>query len=216
MTASDWWPTAALAALAALAGAGVGWWGWRVASREARTALPDRWRPWLCLVTGGVWASTVLLTGPTWFWPAALVLGAGLVLLGAVDLRSRLLPNRLVGPFALFAAATMTVATLGVGEPLRLVWAGAGTVALFLIYLLLALASPGSMGMGDVKLAAVLGAYGGWLGWTAWWWTALGGFLIGGSMALMLLVVQSADRRDRFAFGPAMLLGALVVVLTMG
>ncbi|MFC7401059.1 prepilin peptidase [Citricoccus sp. GCM10030269] len=209
----------ALAGLTALAGALVGHWGWRLAARGARgnggkgTALPGRWRPWLALATGVVWAAVVLLTRPAWFWPAALWLGAGVVLLGAVDLRSRLLPNRLVGPFAIVAAATLGVAALGVGEPIRLLGAGAGGVALFAIYLVLALISPGSLGMGDVKLAAVLGAYGGWLGWIAWWWTALGGFLLGGMTALVLVVIRRSGRRDRFAFGPAMLLGALAVVL---
>ncbi|QCU79294.1 prepilin peptidase [Citricoccus sp. SGAir0253] len=208
--------TLLLAGLAAVAGAGVGWWGWSLAAAEERTTLPRRWRPVLALATAIAWAAAVLAVTSPWAWPAALVLGAGVVALGAIDLRSRLLPNRLVGPFGVAAAVALAVAALGLGEPLRLAGAAAGAAGLFAVYLLLALVSPGSLGMGDVKIAAVLGAYGGWLGWSAWVATALSGFVLGAVMATVLLLARLAGRRDRFAYGPAMLLGTLSVVLLAG
>lgn len=70
----------------------------------------------------------------------------------AIDLRQRVIPNRLTCAGALLA---LTLGTLldPSGEPTRLV-AGAAAGGLLLAA---ALARPDGMGMGDVKLAAVLG-----------------------------------------------------------
>ncbi len=65
------------------------------------------------------------------------------------------------------------------------------------------------MGFGDVKLAPLLGASLGWVGWDA----ALNGliccWLLGGLCALALLAARRVTRSDAIAFGPFMILGTL-------
>ena len=84
-----------------------------------------------------------------------------------------------------------------------------GSAALF-AFLLAALLSPGGegLGLGDVKLAGVLGALLGWWGWDVALVGLLSGFVLGGLGALALLLTRRVDRRGSLAFGPAMLLGA--------
>jgi len=81
------------------------------------------------------------------------VFAAVLVLLAVVDLRTRRLPNRIVLPAAAFVLAAQIA--LEPGRALEWVAAAAGA-SLFL--LVPALLKPEGMGMGDVKLALLLGA----------------------------------------------------------
>jgi leader peptidase (prepilin peptidase)/N-methyltransferase len=83
---------------------------------------------------------------------------------------------------------------------------------LFAFYLALALISPSGMGMGDVKLAAVLGLYLGWLGWGAVLLGTLAGFVVQAFLALALLAGQRIGLREHLPFGPAMLLGTALAI----
>jgi len=85
------------------------------------------------------------------------------------------------------------------------------------MYWLLHVASPHGLGLGDVKLAALLGLPAGWLGWETVWVTALLPFLLGGLAALALVATRRATRHTAIAFGPYLLLGwALALMLTRG
>jgi leader peptidase (prepilin peptidase)/N-methyltransferase len=81
---------------------------------------------------------------------AAAVFCAALVVITATDLTHRIVPNRVVLPAAAVVLVLMTAA-----EPSP-EWAAAGLVASVFL-LLVALAYPGGMGMGDVKLALLMG-----------------------------------------------------------
>jgi leader peptidase (prepilin peptidase)/N-methyltransferase len=83
---------------------------------------------------------------------------------------------------------------------------------LFGFYLVLALVYPAGMGLGDVKLAGLLGLYLGWLGWAAVAVGAFTAFLIGGLVGVSLLATGRAGRKTAVPFGPAMLSGALLSV----
>ena len=66
--------------------------------------------------------------------------------------------------------------------------------------------------MGDVKLAALLGLYLGWIGWGAVVVGAAAGFVIQALLALVLLAGRRIGLRGELPFGPAMLLGAAVAI----
>ncbi|MBG6179722.1 prepilin peptidase [Arthrobacter sp. CAN_A1] len=148
--------------------------------------------------------------------PALLLLTAFGVVLAVIDLRTRLLPNAILLPFAIAALMLLTVACAVPGDWSRLGGAVIGGAAMFGLYLVLALVSPGSLGMGDVKLAAVLGLYGGYAGMTAWLATVLGGFVLGGIISVVLLLVTKASANSVFPFGPPMIAACFAALMLFG
>jgi leader peptidase (prepilin peptidase)/N-methyltransferase len=148
--------------------------------------------------------------------PAFLVLGAFGVVLGAVDLATRRLPDPLVLGSLAAGVVLLGLAAAVVGDAGPLLRAAAGMVALFGLYLALALVNPAGLGFGDVKLAGVLGLHLAWLGWDVLLGGALAGFLLVALVALVLLAAGRVDRSTELPFGPFMLLGALVGICTGG
>ena len=129
-----------------------------------------------------------------------------LVVVTATDLEYRLIPNRVVLPAALFVLAAMTAA-----DP-SIKWAVAALGAALVLFLLV-LAYPAGMGMGDVKLALLMGA-------------ALGRSVV---LALVVASIASlvpaiailvrhgrAGRTMGFPFGPLLALGSLVALFSSG
>jgi leader peptidase (prepilin peptidase)/N-methyltransferase len=132
---------------------------------------------------------------------SALVLISTLIVLAAIDLEHRLLPNVIVGPAAL-AGLVLSILANPAGWWTYPVSALAVAGAL----LVLALAIPGGMGMGDVKMAGMLGAF---LGPYA----ALAVFLgaaIGAVSGGLLMVAGKVQRRSHLPFGLFMALGGII------
>ncbi len=139
---------------------------------------------------------------------AFLTLTAVSIALALIDLDTRRLPNVIVVPSLLAGSVLLGAAALVRGDLAALAGAGIGGAGLFLLYFVLALVSRGGMGMGDVKLAAVLGLYLGFLGWGNLLVGAFAAFLFGGVFGILLLIVRRAGRRTAIPFGPWMILGA--------
>jgi leader peptidase (prepilin peptidase) / N-methyltransferase len=144
--------------------------------------------------------------------PAFLFLAAVGTLLGVIDLQHRLLPNRIVVPSFGIAAALLLVASLPDQHWAALLRAALGAVVLFAVFLVLALIAPSGLGMGDVKLAALIGLYLGWLGWEAVVIGAAAGFVVQALVALALLATRRIGLRGELPFGPAMLAGAALAI----
>jgi leader peptidase (prepilin peptidase) / N-methyltransferase len=158
----------------------------------------------------GVLAAVGLVGQP---WPVV-VAGAGLAALGVlltfIDVRTHRLPDKLVGPGAVWLLVMLTLAALVEGDLAalgRVVLAGAVSA---LGYLVLGLVRAGGLGLGDVKLAGVLGLWLGWFGWSAVLAGPVLAFVLGGLFACVLLLVGRAGRKSAFAFGPWMIVGAAV------
>jgi leader peptidase (prepilin peptidase)/N-methyltransferase len=131
------------------------------------------------------------------------------IALALIDLDVRRLPDVIVLPSYVVLAALLAIDADG-HALLRAVYAGA---ALFAFYFVIAMASPGSMGFGDVKLAGVLGGVLGYLSWGALLIGAFLGFALGAVLGVLLIVVRRADRKTAVPFGPFMILGAWASVL---
>jgi leader peptidase (prepilin peptidase)/N-methyltransferase len=172
-------------------------------------ALPT---PVLEIGTAVLFALVGLRFGLSWELPAFLFLAAAGVLLAVIDLRHRLLPNRVVLPSLAIGAALLTLAAAADGTWPALLRAVLGGGVLFAVFLVLALISPRGLGMGDVKLAGLVGLYLGWLGWDAVLLGAVAGFVIQALLAVVLLAGRWIRLRGELPFGPAMLLGALVAI----
>ncbi len=168
--------------------------------------------PLVELLTAAVFALMAWRFGLAWDLPAYLYLGAVGVALAAIDLDTKRLPNVIVLPSYPVAAVLFLLPALLEGQWDNYVRAIAGATALFGVYFLLALIHPAGMGFGDVKLAGVLGAYLGWLGWAA---LVVGGFLgfaLGAVVGVAMMVAGRAGRRTALPFGPFMLLGTLLAI----
>ncbi|MCU1410759.1 MAG: peptidase [Rhodoglobus sp.] len=140
----------------------------------------------------------------------------GLVVVSAalswIDLTQRRLPNRIVLPAVGASVPLLLGAALLDGDLSKGLTALAGGAALFVLYLVLALISPRGMGMGDVKLAALVGLYAGYLGWETVLVAAFAGFLVGGIVGLIGIVAGRATRKTAIPFGPWMLVGLWIAV----
>ncbi|QTV80932.1 prepilin peptidase [Microbacterium sp. NIBRBAC000506063] len=149
---------------------------------------------------------------------SALVLAAHLALLcvGArllvIDARTHRLPNRIVLPTLAGVLLLVALEALLLLDATRLLRSLAGMLLLGGFFLALRLLSRGGMGGGDVKLAAVLGAVLGWHGWTALALGAASAFLLASLYALVLMLLRRATGKTRIAFGPWMIVGAVLAI----
>lgn len=140
---------------------------------------------------------------------AGVALGLAMVLLllpaATIDLEHRRIPNAITLPGSLVAIALGLVLDPS-GEPARLL-VGLAIGSLFLI---VAIASPKGMGMGDVKLMTMIGLF---LGLTAIP-AVLIALVIGTTAGLIVIgrVGVSAGRKTAVPFGPFLALGAIVAL----
>lgn len=146
--------------------------------------------------------------GFSWLLPALLYLAAISIALTMIDLELKRLPNGIVFPSYPIAATLLILAALADGEPHRLLGAAIGGAGLYAFYFLLMVIKPSGMGFGDVKLAGVLGLYLGWFGWQYIIVGAFFGFLLGGLVGLILMLLGRAGRKTAIPFGPYMIVGA--------
>ena len=132
------------------------------------------------------------------------VFAAVLVLLAAIDLQRRLIPNVIVLPTLVVVLAAQIAL-----EPDRTVeWVVASAAAALLLFVPL-LIYPAGMGMGDVKLAALLGAA---LG-KAVILAVIAGLFAAGAFGLLILVREGVgSRKKSIAFGPFLAFGGLIAL----
>ncbi len=162
-----------------------------------------------------------------WAFPAALLLAVGtylylgpsadaaawaavqvvLVALTAIDVATRRLPNRITLPTAAVAVALRAI--FHRSDLVEVVVAG---LAAFAAFYVLALLFRGGLGMGDVKLAAMLGFL---LGTEVVGALAVG-ILAGGIWAFGLVVLRRASMRTTMAYGPFLALGGSLAILFSG
>jgi leader peptidase (prepilin peptidase)/N-methyltransferase len=128
-----------------------------------------------------------------------------LAVIAVVDLRTRIIPNCVVLP----TAAAILAAQFALFPDHALEWTLA-TVLAPLPLLVIALVSPAGMGMGDVKLALLLGAALGRLVLLALLVGSIAAALV--AAAIMLRRGWSA-RRSTIAFGPYLALGGIIAAL---
>ena len=135
----------------------------------------------------------------------AMLFAAVLVLLAVVDWEQRRLPNVIVLP-ALVAAVTLSIAPIAAGLAAALAF----VVFLGLYALGRRLYGPGALGMGDVKLAALVAAV---VGWPAAGWALLLGVLLAGGGAAVWLLSGRAGRGALLPYGAFLALGGIVGLL---
>lgn len=187
---------------------------------------PGRWvlgqpssarRRWLISLT-----CTVVLSGLTaaigWrpALAAFLVMGVIGVILAAIDIEYHRLPDLLVAVGALASGISLLIDATITGSWVAMLRGLICAVVVGLAFLIMVLISPEGMGLGDVKLAGLLGLHTGWLSWQLAALAVLGGFAAGSAVALVLVVTRRATLRTALPFGPALLAAAWLAILAFG
>lgn len=139
--------------------------------------------------------------------------GAGLT---AIDARTHRLPNRIVLPTLGALIVLLGVEALAIGQSASVVRALLGMLLLGGFYVVLRTAGRSGIGGGDVKLAAVIGLVLAWHGWDALMIGAASAFVLGAAYVLVLLALRRATRTTRVAFGPWMIIGAVMGIAAGG
>ncbi len=160
------------------------------------------------LATGALFVAAALRFDRVW---VAVMMGPFLGLLAAlavIDWRHQIIPNRIVYP-CLLAFPVYLMAAAAAEGGVDLIRAGIGFLAYGGGLLLVALAAPRGMGMGDVKLAALIGLVLGSLGLAYVAVAASLGILLGGVAAIVALAL-GAGRKQKLPFGPFLAAGAIL------
>lgn len=153
------------------------------------------------------------IAGPGVGWSPALlpwlyVIPLG-VMLSYIDLRTRLLPTRLIAPSYLVVIVLVGLAAAIDGRTDLLVRAAIGWAVVGGLYFLPWLVYRKGVGYGDVRLSGILGIALGCVGWQAMLVGAWLGFFLGGISGLFLRPFTGVKMN---AHGPAMVFGAVLGV----
>jgi prepilin signal peptidase PulO-like enzyme (type II secretory pathway) len=213
-----------------------------VAEADAhRQDLPDSWYGPVCVQCGSaldpmlsrcsqhghkqrrtnavILVATIVLSGllppalpSLWLLPAFLVFLWAMILLTVTDLDTKLIPNRILGPATVAGIVLLVLGYIADTSNGSLVQALIGGVAYFLVMLVLALIVRGGLGFGDVKLAFLIGVFTGYLSLGHVLVSGIGSFLIGGLVAVFLLVTRRSGRKDAIPFGPFMTAAAIATI----
>ena len=169
--------------------------------------------PLVELASGLLFVAMSVRFGLDWALPGFLLLAWALLAVSLIDAATRRIPNAISYRLAPALLLLLGGAALIQGQPGVALRTLLGGIAAFGTLLLLALISPGGMGMGDVKLAASLGIALGYLGWGHVVVGIFGGFFLGGVVSLVLLATGLRGRKDLLPFGPYLSLAAIGTVL---
>ena len=179
--------------------------------RYCQAAVPHRLF-WVELATGIIFALLY------WHYGLSVELGVMVfyaslfIIIFVIDLEQGLILNKVVYP-------TMVVALLLALYPwpwlpqsmdMRVAYAALGGAIGFAIFLLIAIVSRGGMGWGDVKLAALIGLA---TGFPLVFLAVIMGAILGGIVAVALMIAKRRKRREAIPFGPFLALAAMVTLL---
>jgi leader peptidase (prepilin peptidase) / N-methyltransferase len=175
--------------------------------------------------------------GPGWtaLLVAALALGAAdrlhpdlvgcaacwLMLIGVplvvVDSTVRRLPDPLTALAFAGTLALLLAAAADTGSWRQLAWSCEGAAAVGAFFAVLAVARPGSAGLGDAKLGLSVGALAGWGGWGVLLAAMFAAFALAACYGAVLIVRRRGRlRHTSIPFGPFLLAGCIAAVLIAG
>lgn len=178
--------------------------------RCRRCGAPIAWRyPLVELATGLLFVAVVLRWGPTVEALTAALFCCLMVALAAIDLELYLLPDRLTLPGLVAGLAIQPwfpggdLASAAIGA------AAGGGVLLAVWGAWYLLRHEEGMGLGDVKMLAMIGAFVGWKGAGV---ALLVAVAAGSLVGLAMIALRRAGRRSRLPFGVFLALGGLVAL----
>ena len=179
-------------------------------ARCRKCGTPVSWQyPVVELITGALFLLVVWLTpvGPLLF--SRLLLVCILIALFGIDLEHQILPNVITLPGIAIGVIVSLVAPPGIVDSLSGVLLGGGILYAIAGGYYLWRREEG-MGMGDVKMLAMIGAF---LGWKAVLVTLVLSSFSGAIIGLLLMAVQKGNMKFALPFGTFLAIGALIAML---
>lgn len=174
--------------------------------RTCGTAISWQY-PLVEIVTAAAFALAWLEWGTTVDFVVAVVFLAALIAITGIDLRHRIIPNAISVPGILAGvAASLATGRVPWQDSVIGIIVGGGIFLVIIVGYALITGVEG-MGLGDVKLGAMLGAF---LGWKALLVALFAGILLGGTLASALLAAGGIGRKDAIPFGPFLAVGGVI------
>ncbi len=165
--------------------------GWRYPLVEAAAGLLLAGL-WVRFAPAGAWVPLV----------AGTIFSLMLLAVFVIDLDHQIVPNAITYP-GLAAGLLLAI------PQERLVASLLAAVGAGAFFLLVAVISRGGMGGGDIKLAAMMGAF---LGWPAIAVALLLAFTIGAAAGVLLMATRKRSRKDPIPFGPSLAVGGMIAL----
>lgn len=201
---------------------------WRLITEDGRqcgTCAEDLDSSWYVypLVCAAVCGASALILGPAPILPSMMLLCIIGIAAAATDIRTMLIPKKLawgglaVGASAVVATSVwMWLDSEEAFEPYLagMKWAAIGAALYLGLFFVISVLSPAGLGMGDVRLAAVLGLYLGWVNIRLVMW----GILLGSVAGLIVGLASRrwSGRKEPYPYGPGMVVGAVVAIWLNG
>jgi len=185
------------------------WIGLRGRCRQCGERISAQY-PIVEIVTAGLAVLIVWVTPSGPLVVSRLVLGATLIVLFMIDLEHQILPNVITLPGIAIGLVLSAIAPPGLQS--ALIGAALGAAVLYAIAAgYYVVRKEEGMGMGDVKMLAMIGAF---LGWQAVILTLVLSSFAGAVIGIALLATSRGTMRYALPFGTFLALGALVAMLS--
>lgn len=168
------------------------------------------WRyPVVEVATAALWVAAYLGFGPTTDFAVAVVFLTSLVAITAIDLAHQIIPDRITLPGVLAGiGANLATGRVPWVDSLLGIALGGGFFFAIIVVSAKVMRREG-MGGGDMKLAAMFGAF---LGWKVMLVALFAAIVLGGALAAVLLVSRRVGRKDPVPFGPFLAVGGAVAL----
>jgi leader peptidase (prepilin peptidase)/N-methyltransferase len=193
----------------------IGWLMLRGRCADCAAPISVRY-PLVEAATAALFVAVTVRFGFTALLPAYLYLAAIGIALAAIDFDVQRLPDSIVLPSYVVGVVLLMPAGAVNDDWHSAVRGLVAMTGLFAVYFALALAYPGGMGFGDVKLAGLLGLFLGWVSWGSVVVATFGAFLLGAVAGCVLMAARRANRKSSIPFGPFMLAGAFGALFFAG
>ena len=198
----------------------VSWVRLRGRCRACREPIPVGY-PLVEVASAALWVIAGLRFGASWETVPFALFFSVLLALSVIDLELYILPNKITYPSVLISAIALValsyVATDDPGRAIRGALIGGIGYSVGLLVTVLAyelIVRKEAMGMGDVKLAALLGLWVGWVDPVLVFYALMAASVVGLVVGGVILVVRR--RSQPYPFGPWLALGAIIAILASG
>jgi leader peptidase (prepilin peptidase)/N-methyltransferase len=179
--------------------------------RYCQASVPRRLF-WVELVTGVVFALLAWHYGLSPSLGIMIFYACLFIVIFVIDLEQGLILNKVVYPGMVVALllSLYPLPWLAGSMGMRVAYAALGGAIGFGIFLLIAIASRGGMGWGDVKLAGLIGLA---TGFPLVFLSVIMGAILGGIVAVVLVITKKRQRRQTIPFGPFLAAAAMITLL---